>query len=93
MDEQVVSSARVGGPGHGPGQDNVLDDEFKSLAQRNRLAIEEVEVQVVAQVGCGFQKAVKLTLDHLVFLLWHLQQEDGVLAEPGCCRLHFLIEE
>ena len=52
-----------------------LDDHLQGLAQGHRLVVEEVEVQLVAEVGGGLQEPVELLLHHLVLLLGHLETE------------------
>ena len=52
-----------------------LDDHLQGLAQGHRLVVEEVEVQLVAEVGGGLQEPVELLLYHLVLLLGHLETD------------------
>ena len=49
-----------------------LYDHLQGLSQRNRFVVEEVEVQLVAEVGGGLQQSVELLLDHFIFFFWHL---------------------
>ena len=59
---------------HMPGQraKHLLNDHLQGLSQGHRLVVEEVEVQLVAEVGGGLQQTVELLLHHLVLLLGHL---------------------
>lgn len=49
-----------------------LYDHLQGLSQRNGFVVEEVEVQLVAEVGGGLQQSVELLLHHLVLFFWHL---------------------
>lgn len=68
-----------------------LYDHLQGLSQRHRLAVEEVEVQLVAKVGGGLQQSVELLLYHLVLLFGHLDRrtEGWTRAHTHTNRMEF----
>lgn len=51
---------------------HLLNDHLQGLAKGHRLVVEEVEVQLVAEVGGSLQQTVELLLHHLILLLGYL---------------------
>lgn len=60
-----------------------LYDHLQGLSQRNRFVVEEVEVQLVAEVRCGLEQSVELLLHHLIFFFWHLDSYNSHTRVSG----------
>lgn len=72
MPEEKVTSERPLQASHS------LNDHLQGLAQKYRLVVEEIKVQLVAEEGGGLQQPVKLLLHHLILLLGHLGEQSVI---------------